>query len=180
MVGPQAGSAAEFRGRTLGRQPATPRRASYAGETGIARRRQAAGRPRRYNYGIPSSTTPYRNSPVTEPFDIERPACFYLGREYDLATRTVRDDRPPVMYDSRDLLTHGVVVGMTGSGKTGLCVNLLEEAAIDGIPSIIIDPKGDLTNLVLQFPDLKPEDYLPWINPQDVRSKGLTPEAFAA
>ena len=90
--------------------------------------------------------------------DIEQPACFYLGREYDLATQ----DGPPtsrVMYDARDLTTHGVVVGMTGSGKTGLCISLLEEAAIDGIPCIIIDPKGDLTNLLLQFPDLRPEDF---------------------
>src|SRR5437763_12971741 len=76
---------------------------------------------------------------VTDPesFDIERPAAFYLGREYDLAGGSVRADQPPIMYDARDLLTHGVVVGMTGSGKTGLCITLLEEAAIDGIPCII-------------------------------------------
>src|SRR5262249_48487621 len=118
--------------------------------------------------------------PVTEPFDIERPACFYLGREYDLATKTVRDDRPPVMYDARDLLTHGVVVGMTGSGKTGLCITLLEEAAIDGIPCIIIDVKGDLTNLLLQFPELRPDDFKPWLNPEDARLKKLTLDEFAA
>ncbi len=82
-------------------------------------------------------------------------ACFYLGREYDLDRKTILPDKY-VMYDARDLTTHGVVVGMTGSGKTGLCISLLEEAAIDGIPCIIIDPKGDLTNLLLQFPDLEP------------------------
>ncbi len=106
--------------------------------------------------------------------DIEQPACFYLGREYDLATRTVLDT--PVMYDARDLTTHGVVVGMTGSGKTGLCINLLEEAAIDGIPCIIIDPKGDLCNLLLQFPHLAPEDFFGWLNPEDARQRGVSLE----
>lgn len=115
---------------------------------------------------------------VRMPHDIEQPACFYLGREYDLAKREVQADKP-VMYDARDMLTHGVVVGMTGSGKTGLCISLLEEAAIDGIPCIIIDPKGDLTNLLLQFPELDPKDFLPWVAPEDVRSKGTTPDAYA-
>src|SRR5208337_4999231 len=108
--------------------------------------------------------------------EIEHPACFYLGREYDLASRTVLDR--PILYDARDLTTHGVVVGMTGSGKTGLCINLLEEAALDGIPCIMIDPKGDLTNLLLQFPELKPEDFIRWINPEDARLKGVTLEEY--
>ncbi|MFL5341471.1 MAG: helicase HerA-like domain-containing protein, partial [Gemmataceae bacterium] len=116
---------------------------------------------------------------MTEPFDIEQPASFYLGREYDLATKSVRADRPPVMYDARDLLTHGVVVGMTGSGKTGLCINLLEEAAIDGIPCIIIDVKGDLTNLLLQFPELTPADFKKWLNPEDARLKKLSLDEYA-
>src|ERR1041385_1000419 len=68
-----------------------------------------------------------------------------------------------LLYDSKDLVTHAVCVGMTGSGKTGLCINLLEEAAIDGIPAIIIDPKGDLCNLLLTFPNLRPEDFAPWV-----------------
>lgn len=122
---------------------------------------------------------PQQGSDVSEPFDIERPACFYLGREYDLAARAVRTDRPPVMYDARDLLTHGVVVGMTGSGKTGLCLSILEEAAIDGIPCIILDVKGDLTNLLLQFPDLKPDDFKKWLNPEDARTKKLTLDEYA-
>ncbi len=109
--------------------------------------------------------------------DIELPACFYLGREYDLENKKVLDQ--PVMYDARDLTTHGVVVGMTGSGKTGLCISLLEEAAIDGIPSIIIDPKGDLTNLLLQFPDLKPEDFKPWLNAEEARTKGISLDEHA-
>jgi hypothetical protein len=113
------------------------------------------------------------------PPDIEQPACFYLGREYDLAAGKVQPDKP-IMYDARDLTTHGVVVGMTGSGKTGLCISLLEEAAIDGIPCVIIDPKGDLTNLLLQFPDLAADDFLPWMNPEDSRRKKLSKEEHAA
>src|SRR5205807_9236573 len=118
------------------------------------------------------------SAPAPAAPDIELPACFYLGREYDLATRTVLDR--PVMYDARDLTTHGVVVGMTGSGKTGLCISLLEEAAIDGIPCIIIDPKGDVANLLLQFPNLAPDDFLPWMNPEDARLNKQSPREFAA
>src|SRR5258708_3150168 len=109
--------------------------------------------------------------------DIDQPSSFYLGREYDLAGKTVLDR--PILYDARDLTTHGVVVGMTGSGKTGLCISLLEEAAIDGIPCIFIDPKGDLTNLLLQFPNLEPKDFRPWLDPEDGRKKGMPLEAYA-
>jgi hypothetical protein len=109
---------------------------------------------------------------------IEKLGSFFLGREYDLKTRQAFADRP-VNYDSRDLTTHAVCVGMTGSGKTGLCICLLEEAALDGVPAILIDPKGDITNLLLTFPDLQPADFLPWVNPDDARRKGLTPEAYA-
>lgn len=108
----------------------------------------------------------------------EKLGVFYLGREYNLETRTRTDN--PVLYDSKDLVTHAVCVGMTGSGKTGLCVCLLEEAAIDHIPSIVIDPKGDLSNLMLTFPELKPLDFLPWINPDEAAQKGLSTEEFAA
>ncbi|MEX1119871.1 MAG: DUF87 domain-containing protein [Terrimicrobiaceae bacterium] len=108
----------------------------------------------------------------------EKLGAFYLGRPYDLDSKTGAD--APLLYKSRDLVTHAVCVGMTGSGKTGLCLALLEEAAIDGIPAIIIDPKGDLGNLMLTFPDLKPEDFLPWINPEDAARKNQTPEEFAA
>jgi DNA helicase HerA-like ATPase len=109
--------------------------------------------------------------------DFERLGAFYLGKEYSLVDRRLLDRL--VMYDSRDLTTHAVCIGMTGSGKTGLCVGLLEEAAIDGVPAIIIDPKGDITNRLLMFPDLLPADFLPWINPDDARRKGLTPEQYA-
>lgn len=110
--------------------------------------------------------------------DYEKLGTFYLGKEYDLAGKTRRASM--LLYDSKDCVTHAVCVGMTGSGKTGLCIGLLEEAAIDGIPAIVIDPKGDLGNLLLTFPQLRPEDFRPWINEDDARTKGLTPDAFAA
>ena len=84
---------------------------------------------------------------------------FYLGRAYDPTKQTVAARQ--ITYDPTDLTTHAVVTGMTGSGKTGLCIALLEEAALKGIPAIIIDPKGDLTNLILHFPDLVPQDFQP-------------------
>ncbi|NNL49152.1 MAG: DUF87 domain-containing protein, partial [Acidimicrobiia bacterium] len=102
---------------------------------------------------------------------------FYLGREYDLEAGEMGDEL--VLYDSKDLTTHAVCVGMTGSGKTGLCVSLLEEAIIDGIPAIVIDPKGDIPNLMLTFPELSAEEFRPWINVDDARKKGVTPDEFA-
>src|SRR5215813_10625863 len=92
--------------------------------------------------------------------EFEKLGVFYLGRP-----KTKGDDL--LLYDSKDLVTHAVCVGMTGSGKTGLCVTLLEEAAIDNIPAIIIDPKGDLSNLLLTFPNLAPEDFAPWVTEGD-------------
>ena len=108
----------------------------------------------------------------------EKLGAFYLGREYDLSTRTLKEDL--VLYDAKDLNTHAVIIGMTGSGKTGLGISLLEEALIDNIPIIAIDPKGDLPNLLLHFPELKPTDFLPWVNAQDALNKGLSIEKFAA
>jgi hypothetical protein len=102
---------------------------------------------------------------------------FYLGRPYDLATKNPKGGL--ILYDSKDLVTHGVCVGMTGSGKTGLCITLMGEAAIDGIPAIAIDPKGDLPNLLLTFPELRPEDFVPWINDDDACKKGLSVEEYA-
>jgi hypothetical protein len=103
---------------------------------------------------------------------------FYLGRAYDPITQTVTERQ--VNYDPADLTTHAVVTGMTGSGKTGLCIGLLEEAALKGIPAIIIDPKGDLTNLLLHFPDLAPQDFQPWIDEDLARRTKQTPEQVAA
>ena len=110
--------------------------------------------------------------------DFEKLGVFYLGRPYDLATR--ERGKGWLLYDSRDLVTHAVCVGMTGSGKTGLCLSLLEEAAIDKVPAIVIDPKGDLGNLLLTFPELRPEDFLPWVNPDDARRKGVSIEEYSA
>jgi hypothetical protein len=109
--------------------------------------------------------------------DFEKLGVFYLGRRYDLDRKAPLDDL--LLYDSKDLTTHAVCVGMTGSGKTGLCLALLEEAAIDGIPAIIIDPKGDLGNLLLAFPDLKPDDFKPWLDPADAARKGMTLDELA-
>lgn len=110
--------------------------------------------------------------------DFEKLGIFYLGREFDLEAR--QGTPVPVLYDSRDLVTHAVCVGMTGSGKTGLCLGLLEEAAIDGVPVIAIDPKGDLGNLLLTFPSLSAEEFRPWIDEDEAGRAGQSPEAFAA
>ena len=110
--------------------------------------------------------------------DYEKLGVFYLGKEFDPAANAIKDDL--VLYDAKDLTTHAVCVGMTGSGKTGLCLSLLEEAAIDGVPAICIDPKGDLGNLMLAFPELRPADFQPWVDPSDATRKGLTVEELAA
>ena len=110
--------------------------------------------------------------------NIEGLGTFYLGRPYDMEAKKQLDQ--PLLYDAKDLLTHAVCVGMTGSGKTGLCIGMIEEAALDGIPALVIDPKGDLANLLLTFPDLKPADFAPWVNADDAARKGVSPDAYAA
>ena len=109
--------------------------------------------------------------------DYEKLGVFYLGKEYDPGANALKDDL--VLYDAKDLTTHAVCVGMTGSGKTGLCLSLLEEAAIDGVPAICIDPKGDLGNLMLAFPELRPADFQPWVDPADATRKGVTVDELA-
>jgi hypothetical protein len=108
----------------------------------------------------------------------EKLGLFYLGKPYDLTSASRSD--APLLYDSKDLVTHAVCVGMTGSGKTGLGIVLIEEAAIDGVPVLAIDPKGDLANLLLTFPNLAPADFKPWGDPSDAAAHGSTPAAFAA
>ena len=110
--------------------------------------------------------------------DFEKLGAFYLGRAVDPATDAPRPE--PLLYDSRDLVTHAAIVGMTGSGKTGLCVSLIEEAAIDGVPVIAIDPKGDLGNLLLTFPELRPADFEPYVDPSEATRRGLTASELAA
>ncbi|MGA8238927.1 MAG: ATP-binding protein [Desulfobacterales bacterium] len=107
----------------------------------------------------------------------EKLGVFYLGKAFDAYTRERRDEL--ILYDSKDLLTHAVIIGMTGSGKTGLGIGLLEEALIDNIPVIAIDPKGDLPNLLLGFPDLRPEDFRPWVQPGDAARQGWSLDQFA-
>jgi hypothetical protein len=114
--------------------------------------------------------------------DYEKLGVFYLGREVDPGHDTAASKSAPptpLLYDSRDLTTHAVCVGMTGSGKTGLCLALLEEAGIDGVPAICIDPKGDLGNLLLTFPALAPADFEPWIDPAEAERKGLAVADYA-
>jgi len=109
--------------------------------------------------------------------NFEKLGVFYLGREYDPDGGVLKDDL--ILYDAGNLTTHAMIVGMTGSGKTGLALALLEEAAIDGIPSILIDPKGDLGNILLQFPELRPSDFRPWVDEAEAARKGMDADAFA-
>lgn len=109
---------------------------------------------------------------------LETNGQFYLGRHVDADTG--RDLAQTFLYDPADLVTHGVVVGMTGSGKTGLCLGLLEEAALNRIPALMIDPKGDITNALLHFPELAPADFAPWINPDQARREGKSTGELAA
>lgn len=95
---------------------------------------------------------------------------YFLGKVYDPKKKGPTDE--PVLLDPANLTTHAVVTGMTGSGKTGLCVGLLEEAALHGTPAIIVDPKGDLTNLLLHFPSQLPSDFEPWIDPEMAKREG--------
>ena len=103
---------------------------------------------------------------------------FYLGRSFDPGQNKATDQ--PLLYDPADLTTHAVVVGMTGSGKTGLCIDMLEEAALNNIPALMIDPKGDMTNTLLHFPDLLPADFQPWVNADQARRDGKTIDQAAA
>src|SRR4026209_620168 len=110
--------------------------------------------------------------------DFEKLGVFYLGREFDSTTKKPTDDL--VLYDSKELVTHALCVGMTGSGKTGLGITLIEEAALDGVPAIVIDPKGDLTNLLLTFPALRPEAVAAWVAGDGARRAAKSLEAFGA
>ena len=107
---------------------------------------------------------------------IEGLGVFYLGSRCDDAGRTTGE---PLLVDARRFTTHAVCVGMTGSGKTGLLVGLIEEAALDGIPTLVIDPKGDLANVLLSFPNLAAGDFLPWVDPEAARRDGITLEELA-
>ena len=107
----------------------------------------------------------------------EKLGVFYLGGRVDDAGKVHPDQ--PVLYDAKDLTTHAVVLGMTGSGKTGLGVAMIEEAILDGVPVLAIDPKGDLANLLLSFPELRPEDFRPWVDEGDALRQGKDPDEQA-
>lgn len=110
--------------------------------------------------------------------DYEKLGVFYLGKPYDLVSKTAGAE--PYLYDAKDLTTHAICVGMTGSGKTGLCIAMLEEAAIDGVPVLAIDVKGDLTNLALTFPQLRGEDFAPWVDSSEAQRRGISNDALGA
>jgi len=110
--------------------------------------------------------------------EFEKLGVFYLGKAFDVESGKRRED--PILYDSKDLTTHAVIIGMTGSGKTGLALGLLEEALIDGIPVIAIDPKGDLPNLMLTFPALSADEFLPWVDDREAAAAGVSRQQFAA
>lgn len=109
---------------------------------------------------------------------VDYPNQFFIGRKHDHETGDATDE--DYVYDPDDLTTHAVVVGMTGSGKTGLCLDIMEEAALNNLPAILIDPKGDITNLLLHFPELLPADFEPWINKDDARRDGISVEQAAS
>lgn len=102
----------------------------------------------------------------------EKLGLFYLGKDID--------DEELTLYKSKYLNTHAAIIGMTGSGKTGLGIGLIEEAALDNIPAIIIDPKGDMGNLALTFPNMQAEDFQPWIDASDAANNGMSVTAMAA
>ncbi|MFZ5797259.1 MAG: ATP-binding protein [Desulfobulbaceae bacterium] len=112
------------------------------------------------------------DSPIYEKLDL-----FYLGREIE--PESGQTTARPLLTKHSHLTTHAAIIGMTGSGKTGLGICLLEEAAIDRLPAIVIDPKGDMGNLLLTFPDMRPEDFQPWVDPARAEQKGISPEELA-
>jgi hypothetical protein len=126
--------------------------------------------------GASTATTP-APTPRELSRAIEGLGVFYLGRLVDEAAGRLTDE--PLLVDARRFTTHAVCVGMTGSGKTGLLIGLIEEAALDGIPTLVIDPKGDLANILLAFPELRPDDFLPWVEADAASRAGITLEALA-
>ncbi|MCE9632433.1 MAG: DUF87 domain-containing protein [Planctomycetia bacterium] len=121
---------------------------------------------------------PTRSTPKDAiPAAIEGLGVFYLGQKIDGASGKTTGE--PLLIDAKRLTTHAVCVGMTGSGKTGLLIGLIEEAALDGIPTLVIDPKGDLANVLLSFPNLAPADFLPWLEPEAAKRDGITLEELA-
>ena len=107
----------------------------------------------------------------------EKIGLFYFGKEVNNRTLKTTDDL--FLYKSKYFTTHAMIVGMTGSGKTGLGISIIEEASIDKIPSIIIDPKGDMGNLLLAFPEMRAQDFEEWIDQGEAENKGMDVAAYA-
>ncbi len=107
----------------------------------------------------------------------EKLGIFYLGKEVNPKTQELTDEL--VLYKNKNFTTHAALIGMTGSGKTGLGIGIIEEAILDNVPAILIDPKGDMGNLLLTFPELKPKDFEPWVDPGAAETKGLSVKDFA-
>lgn len=107
----------------------------------------------------------------------EQSGNLYLGKIFKQREKKLSSEL--FKFDSKNLTTHAICVGMTGSGKTGLGIGLLEEVGLNGVPAIIIDPKGDLTNLLLTFPHLAPEDFLPWVDKEEAARNHQTEEQLA-
>ncbi len=126
---------------------------------------------------MPPARSRSSRTPPAETVDIEGLGVFYFGRKIDPATGQAGSE--PLLVAAKRFTTHAVCVGMTGSGKTGLLIDLIEEAALDGIPAIVVDPKGDLANVLLSFPDLAPADFLPWIESDAAAREGIPLEEFA-
>ena len=101
----------------------------------------------------------------------------FLGREYDLEKSAITAN--PLHYNARHLTTHGIILGMTGSGKTGAGIILLEEALLQGIPVLALDPKGDIANLLLTFPELRAEDFRPWVDVEGAQRRDVSVEEYA-
>ena len=107
----------------------------------------------------------------------EKLGIFYLGREKDI--KSGEDTEDLLLVKNKNLTTHAAIIGMTGSGKTGLGVGIIEEAVLDGIPSIVIDPKGDMGDLLLAFPDFDPKKFEPWVDKAEAERKGMDVPTFA-
>ncbi len=110
-------------------------------------------------------------------YPYEKLGLFYLGRELDMDNG--KPSAMPLLLKNKNLTTHAAIIGMTGSGKTGLGIGLIEEAIMDNVPSIIIDPKGDMGNLLLTFPELLPEDFLPWVDSTEAAKKEMSRSDYA-
>ena len=91
----------------------------------------------------------------------EKLGLFYIGQDVD--KKTLDSTEALTLLKNKHFTTHAAIIGMTGSGKTGLGIGLIEEAAIDNIPAIIIDPKGDMGNLCLTAPDFSAQSFQPWV-----------------